>query len=198
MYLRLKGVSNGSIEIEVEDAAGELIASNAAAEMPDANSLSLELPEDGDYRIHLKAAPDAPRMDFDLEIRVGGANDAADATGESGLAEAVAADAGPVPVRFAPGARESIHMGQIDSGGMATFSLSSAAGLRLGLALDGADAGRLDLMVFDPIQRPMRPESVQAGMPEVYLLREAGEYTITISNTAASGRADYLLRFTLE
>ena len=77
LRLRLRGVSNGAIALQVAGSQGAAMVAGANAEDRDRNHLDwLDLPETGDYTIDLKAVDGAPALSYELEIRVTDAGDA--------------------------------------------------------------------------------------------------------------------------
>lgn len=202
LQLRVRGVSNGSVEIGLADGEGAAMGSNAGQAPEALNQFEMQLPATDDYTVSISASEAAPRLTYDLEIRISGepTDDAADAAGAGGadpsgqVSDGGAANADPETVLFAAGEDSARIEGDLEGGELDRYSLRASAGQEMILSVQSDAAPTLT--VTDPDGNAIEPIRVGRVGP-VFALGKAGLYVVGIEHARGGDPIDYNLLITL-
>lgn len=213
---RVTGVSLGSVQLDLLGPEGELLASSARAPLAQRNSLEATIVQSGRHLLKVSSGDGAPELSFDLTAVVEGAaappsDDHADApsletppdaagtgSGEKDSAGPDSSDE-PAPKRiaFQAGAAGGSIKGRMSAAGeRQRYLLAGGKDQILAVTLSADPAGSVDLMVFSPSQKPLRPLlSGENEGPLRFPLPEDGDYSISLQSSAA---VDWTLELMLE
>lgn len=214
---KVSGVSLGSVQLELLGPEGDVLASSAHAPLAQRNSLEASISQSGRHLLKVSSADGAPELTFDLTATVEGPaaeapdDGAADApsletpadAADTGAGETDAAGSGnteePAPKRiaFQAGAAGGSIKGRMAvAGERQRYLLEGGKDQVLAVTLSADPAGSVDLMVFSPSQKPLRPLlSGENEGPLRFPLPEDGDYTISLQASAA---ADWTLELMLD
>jgi hypothetical protein len=199
LQLRVRGVSNGSVEIGLAGSEGAAMGSSGAQAPDERNRFEMQLPTTDDYTVSVTASDAAPPLSYDLEIRISGepSDDAAGADGadrSGGGADNGASGAAPEIVVFAPYEDSARIEGDLKGGELDRYRLRASAGQELILSVQSDAAPTLT--VTDPAGEAVEPIRVGRVGP-VFALSQAGLYVVGIQHASGGDPIDYSLQITI-
>ena len=194
------GVSLGSVQLDLLGPEDDVLASSAEAPPTERNVLQAAITTNVPHVLRIRSAAGAPALSFDLTVTVDG-EAAGEGTAAGGSAGEATSGAGtPAPpkrIAFQAGAAGGSIKGQMAGAGETQgYLLGGSKDEILSVTLTADPAGAVDVMVFSPSGKPLRPLMPGEALgPQRFPLPEDGDYLITLS---ASSPASWTLDLILE
>lgn len=225
LHAAVKGISQGAVLLEFLGPDGRLLASSDSSPVAQRNSLSATATQDGEQLLRVSSAAGAPALSYDLRLWVevaaegegdAAGDDAADdvAGGDSAAATpsetdgsgaggdpAAAPAAQPKRIRFQAGSTGGVVKGDMAAAGeQQRYLLEAGQGQVMVVTLTSEPVGAVDLMLFSPDERPLRPLATDGGSDDAgdtalrFPLPQDGDYSLSLhANEAATWTLEILL-----